>query len=102
MIFARRTPLVTVGSFRDFEFLGRRFAFIEQTIDRNFQRPRVFLKRLDRGDSVTILDAGRVAAQTTGALFHVTLREILCFAELSKAFTDNHAAIVTSEMVSIN
>src|SRR5579875_4175663 len=79
-LFALRTPGVPVKCrTREFDFLRRLAAFVEQAVKRNIQRTCIFLQRLNRWDSVTILDAAGVAAEQTCALLDGALAQILCF-----------------------
>src|ERR1700694_1475976 len=58
-----------------FRFLWRFLAFVEESVQRDFERPCVLLQRLDCRDGVPILDAGCVAANQASAVFDVTFAE---------------------------
>src|SRR4029077_6156436 len=71
----------------DLFWLG--FAVIEKLIHRNFERLRVLRKRVERWNSVAVLNARGVAAQHTCAFLDVALREVLRFPDRSQTFS-NH------------
>ena len=83
-------PLRIPGT-RKFWFPCRLLAIVEESIHRNFQRPRILLKRFDGGDGVTVFDTGRIAAQQAGAVFDIALAEFLRFAEFPESLTYHHA-----------
>ena len=96
---AKLRPFLAARSPQGFRFLSsRRFRFfrwlrplVEKFVQRDFERPGELFKRLDGGNGVTVFDSGDIAAQKTGAMFDVTLAEILGFSELSESLTYLHA-----------
>ena len=84
----RRFPLRQVGQLRRF------LPVIEELVEGKFHRTRQLFKRLDSRNSVAVLNAGDVAAEETGALFDVTLREFFCFTQQAKPIADYHKGIV--------
>src|SRR5215468_3512777 len=65
-------------------------AIVEELIKWAFESTRQLLQRLDRGNSVAILDTRDVAAEQTGTLLDITLGEFLFFAQGAKTIADNH------------
>ena len=68
----------------------RRFSIVEKLIHGNFQSPGEFLERLDAGDGMAIFDAGNVASFQPGAVFNISLREVLLFADSPKTIRNYH------------
>jgi len=70
--------------------LRRLFPVIEELIKWAFESTRQFLKRLDGGNSVAILDSRDVTTQEAGTLLMITLGEFRFLAQSAKTVTDNH------------
>jgi len=76
--FVSRTPLREIGQ------IGRFLAFVKEFVHWNFESASHLLERLDGRNSVSIFDAGDVAAEQSGPLLDMSLGEIFRFAEFAK------------------
>src|SRR6266567_2761063 len=91
-VFTLAAPVVALqlnplGEGRRF---GRRFAVVEQLVERNFESSSQLFERLDGGNSVAVFHARNVAALQPSALFDVALREVFLFPYSAQAIGDNH------------
>src|SRR6266567_3804086 len=91
-VFTLAAPVVALqlnplGEGRRF---GRRFAVVEQLVERNFESSSQLFERLDGGNSVAVFHARNVAALQSSALFDVALREVFLFPYSAQAIGDNH------------
>lgn len=78
------------------------FPIVEESVQRDFQRPRVLLQRLDCRDRVPVLDPGRIAALQPSALLDDTLAEILRFAEFQESLPYEHGVSVHAARHGLN
>ena len=58
--------------------LGRFLAIVEKLIERNFHGARHFFKRFNGGNGMAVFDARNVAAEQSGALLDIALRQFFC------------------------
>jgi hypothetical protein len=85
-------------SLQEVRQLGRIFALVEELIKWAFQRASQLFQRFDGGDSMAILYARYVATKQTRTLFDVALREFLFFTHCAEALTNNHGALLHSDV----
>lgn len=83
-------PFVNVVDVVHGDAFGRSGAVVKEAVKWHFESTGILLEGFDRGDGVSILDAGGVAADQAGALLDVALAEIFGFAEFADSLSDKH------------
>jgi hypothetical protein len=69
---------------------------VEKLIQRHFERPRHFLQRLNRRDSVPSFHSRDITSTQSCTLFNIALREVLSLPNRPQSISDNQNAPTAS------